>query len=177
MPTPTDRQGEAALGTAQQPLLDGWRDGSRDLRKLAQSLGHFQPCGCGDAAMALPGRCWCGGNVETEEECLRCAVLLHTVAWRLDELLDEARRFLSAGRDISRQFGASESTTRMDAIRSRVEALARTFGQIETLTQEFRQGCSAVYLPAIRRFADDLLVLCSALDEVLGFPRASSGGI
>jgi hypothetical protein len=177
MPTHTDRQAEAALGTAQQPLLDGWRDGSRDLRKLAQSLGHFQPCACGDAAKAFPGSCWCGGNVETKEKCLQCAVLLHTVAWRIDELFDEARRFLPAARDTSGQFGANGSTTRMDNVRSRVDALARTFEQIETLTQDFRQGCSAAYLPAIRRFADDLLIQCSALDEVLGFPRASSSGI
>jgi hypothetical protein len=104
-------------------------------------------------------------------------VLLHTVAWRIDELFDEARRFLPAGQDTVSQCGANESTTRMDAVRSHIEALARTFAQMETLTQDFRQGCSAAYLPAIRRFADDLLIQCSALDEVLGFPRASSGGI
>jgi hypothetical protein len=172
MQTHTDRRREDALATAQRQLLDGWRDASSNLRKLAQSLGQAQSCACGDGAN---GGCRCGVSVETQHECLQCAVLLHTVAWRIDELLDEAQRFAPIGRDVLSQFGETESTTRTDAVGRCVEALARTFEQIETLMREFSQGCSAACLPVIRRFADDLLVRCSALDEVLGFPRVASG--
>jgi hypothetical protein len=172
MQTHTDQRGEAVLATAQRQLRDGWRDMSHNLRKLAQSLGHAQSCACGDGA---DGRCQCGVSVEIQQECLQCAVLLHTVAWRIDELLDEARRFPPAGWDVVGQFGETESVTRTGGVRRCVEALARTFEQMETLTRECSQGCSAACLPVIRRFADGLLVRCSALDEVLGFPRASGG--
>lgn len=170
MPTHTGERGEAAA-TPQQRLLDGWRNVSSHLRKLAQSLGHAQSCACGDGGN---DSCRCGVSVETQHECLQCAVLLHTVAWRIDELLDEAQRFPPTARDVLSQFGEAESTTRTGAVRCCVEALARTFEQIETLTREFSQGCSDACLPVIRRFADELLVRCSALDEVLGFPRAAS---
>lgn len=166
------RREDAALATAQRQLLDGWRDASSHLRKLAQSLGHAQSCACGDGGN---DSCRCGVSTETQHECVQCAVLLHTVAWRIDELLDEVQRFPSTARNVVSQPAEAESTTRMGAVQSCVEALARTFEQIETLTQEFSRGCSAACLPAIRRFSDDLLVRCSALDEVLGFPRAASG--
>jgi hypothetical protein len=172
MQTHTDQRREDALATAQRQLLDGWRDASSNLRKLAQSLGHAQSCACGDGGN---DSCRCGVSVETQHECVQCAVLLHTVAWRIDELLDEVQRFQLTTRDVLSQSGEAESTTRMGAVQCGVEALARTFEQIETLTREFNQGCSAACLPVIRRFADDLLVRCSALDEVLGFPRAASG--
>lgn len=172
MQTNTAQRGEAALATAQRRLLDGWRDVSSSLRKLAQSLGHAQSCACGEGAN---GSCQCGVSVGTQHECLRCAVLLHTVAWRIDELLDEVQRFPPTGRDVVSECGETKSTTRTGAVRRCAEALARTFEQIETLTREFSQGCSPACLPVIRRFADDLLLLCSALDEVLGFPRASGG--
>jgi hypothetical protein len=175
MPTHADQHREAALATAQQRLLDGWRDVSSRLRKLAQSLGHAQSCACGVEDTDLPGRCRCGVSAETEHECLQCAVLLHTIAWRIDELLDGAPPFRPAGRDILSEFGAIESAARMDTLRGLMESLARTFAQIDTLTRESSRECSAARLPVIRRLADDLLVRCSALDEVLGFPRASSG--
>jgi hypothetical protein len=168
----TDQRCEDALAAAQRQLLDGWRDASSHLRKLAQSLDHAQSCACGDGGN--DGR-RCGVSMETQRECVQCAVLLHTVAWRIDELLDEVQRFPSTTRDVLSQSGEAESTTPTDAVRRCVEALARTFEQIETLTREFSQGCSAACLPVIRRFADDLLVRCSALDEVLGFPRVASG--
>ena len=174
MQTDPHDEGAAFLAAAQQRLLDGWRAVSSDLRKLAQSLGHPpQRCACRDEATDLLGACGCGVSAEPERECLQCAVLLHTVAWRIDELLDEAPRFLPVDPDVSTQFGAIDSTARMDAVRSRIDALARTFAEIETLTGEFSQHCSAAHLPVIRRLANDLLVRCSALDEVLGFPRSS----
>jgi hypothetical protein len=172
MQTHTDQRGEAAPATPQRQLLDGWRDVSSHLRKLAQALGDAQSCVCDDGSN---DSCRCGVCIETQHECVQCAVLLHTVAWRIDELLDEVQRFPSTTRDVLSQSGEAESTTRMGAVQCCVEALARTFEQIETLTQEFSQGCSAACLPVIRRFADDLLIRCSALDEGLGFPRAASG--
>ena len=172
MQTHADQRGEAVSATSQGQLLDGWRDVASNLWKLAQSLGRVQSCACGHRANV---GCGCGVSVETQHECLQCAVLLHTVAWRIDELLDEALRFPPTRWDVLRQCGETESTTRAAAVRRCIEALGRTFEQIETLTREFSQGCSAACLPVIRRFADDLLLLCSALDEVLGFPRASSG--
>jgi hypothetical protein len=158
MPTHADQQSEAALATAQQRLLDGWRDVSTSLRTLAQSLGSAQSCVCGN-----------------EHECVQCAVLLHTIAWRIDELSDKSQPFRPASPDVVSEFGAIDSTEQMDTLRGRIENLAKTFAQIETLAREFRQGCSSASLPVIRRFADDLLVRCSALDEMLGFPRAASG--
>lgn len=102
-------------------------------------------------------------------------MLLHTVVWRIDELLDDARRFRPAAWDVSNESGANESTANKQAIRGCLEALTRTLAQFETLAREFSQGCSAASLPVIRSFANDLLVRCSALDEMLGFPRAASG--
>lgn len=171
----TDQHDEdAPLALAQQRLLDRWRAVSSDLRKLAQSLGHApRSCACRGEATDLLGACGCGVSAEPERQCLECAVLLHTVAWRIDVLLDEALRFLPVEPDVSIQFGAIESTARMGAVRSRIDALARTFADIDTLAGEFSQHCSAAHLPVIRRLANDLLVRCSALDEVLGFPRSS----
>jgi hypothetical protein len=171
----TDRRDEGAtLAMAQQRLLDAWREVSSDLRKLAQSLGHASgSCACRGGTTDVLGACACGRSAEPERECLECAVLLHTVAWRIDELLDEAPRVLPAETAASIQCGAIEWTARTDAVRSRIDALVRTFAEIGTVTEEFSEHWGAAHLPVIRRLTNDLLIRCSALDEVLGFPRSS----
>ena len=172
MQTHTDQRREDALATAKRQLLDGWRAASSHLRKLAQSLGHAQSCACGDGGN---DSCRCGVSIETQQECLQCAVLLHTVAWRIDELLDDAQQSRSAWCGVSSEGRANESTARTEVIRNCVEALTRTFNEIDTLMREFGDGCSAGSLSVVRGFATDLLVTCSALDEVLGFPWTSRG--
>ncbi len=171
----TDRRDEgAALATAQQRLLDAWREVSSDLRKLAQSLGHAsRSCACRGGTTDVLGACGCSVSAEPERECLACAVLLHTVAWRIDELLDEAPRVLTAEPNASIRCGTIEWTARTGAVCSRIDALVRTFAEIGKVSEEFSQHCGAAHLPVIRRLTNDLLVRCSELDEVLGFPRNS----
>ena len=175
--------------TAQQhQILNAWRDVLDDIRHLCDSLKALPDnCSCGDGRAHLAGTCACcrrereGKNLP---RCENCDSLLATLKPTVNKLTVDTWLFFPSALDFldlrERQAGKGAvgsarerhiaAVTRQDAadaVERRIAAVIGTFERLVAAVDEFRAGCRASHLQALKTVANDLLAEVERLDKAL----------
>ena len=158
---------DATPQTPMDRLLGGWSDILDDVGKLQRRVER------------VPGRCTCGhvAGVETGcpccehsnralgLECRNCAVEIDALASRLERVEEDTLRFLPAMTDL---FASTpERFGQFVALEQSIAQLLATFHRLVSATGEFRSGCPASHLPAVRSRARDVGIASARLSGVL----------
>lgn len=173
--------------TAQQhQILNAWRDILDDIRHLCESLKTLPDnCACGDGRAHLSGSCACcrrahEGNLPPCEDCDK---LLATLTLAVNKLTVDTWQFFPSAPEFldlrERQTGKVAVTERehhvatvarqdvAGAVEHHIAAVIRTFERLVAAVDEFRAGCRASHLQALKTAADDLLTEVERLDRAL----------
>lgn len=149
-------------------LLGGWRDLSEDTHRLVTGLRALPascPCGTGHAHLA--GRCSCCRRDGATRPCLDCLVLMHTVEWKLDAVMDDALRFLEpATETIVGHVGAGMDTS-LIRLRNELLQFATAFRAIEASVDVCRAECRLNHLTALKDLGEQLLARVDRVDALV----------
>ena len=166
---------DVILTREQQRLLGGWHDIIDDIRRLCRSLNVLpDACTCGQGTSHLSGSCPCCHAVHTDRvpACDDCDLLLAQLRPPLDALIVDTMRFFPVVRDLL-HFRAPDSARAEGArIEHGIAAVYQTFARLVVAADEFRTGCRASHLTALKALATDLANNANQLDRKLeGSPR------
>ena len=177
---------DARFTARQHQILNAWRDVLEDIRHLCRSLRALSDdCSCGDGPAHLAGRCVCCRRAHKEhlppcEDCDKLlAVLIPTInsltvdTWQffpsVSEFLDLRER--QAGKVIvgarERHFATVARQDATEAVERHIAAVIGTFERVAAAVDEFRAGCRASHLEALKSAANDLLAEVERLDRAL----------
>ena len=173
--------------TAQQhQILNAWRDIFDDIRHLCESLKALPDnCPCGDGRAHLAGLCACCRSAHrlSLPPCEDCDSLLATLTPAVNKLTVDTWQFFPSVLEFldlrERQagkvaVGAREHHIAMVArqgaaeeVEHRIAAVIGTFERLVAGVDEFRAGCRASHLQAMKTVANDLLTEVERLDRAL----------
>ncbi len=159
-------------------LLGGWTDVLEDVRRLNLALRAVpDECRCGHGQGHLAGTCAC--CAEGTRACADCNVLIDGLRAKVDELTDAALRFLPFVEvESARSDTHGEIAARIRNVRGQTHRLDAVFLQIETAAGEYRAGCAASHMAALKRLTAELLERTqetnTALTALVGGGRAAA---
>lgn len=151
-------------------LLGGWRDILDDVSRLATALQQVpDECGCGHGAAHLGGACPCCQAGEHPLDCVDCGALVQRLHVRVEAMREDSARFLPVVEQIVTRNPdeTEERRARLRIVKTGIAAFVRTFERLEAAADEFRSGCSAVHLRAVKDLAGDLLNSARSVDSML----------
>ena len=160
------------LTLEQRRLLGGWRDVAEDVQRLGAALQDIPDgCGCGTGPAHLKGTCSCcqGGN--GREECVDCEVLVHSLAWRVDRLVEDTTRYMPAVRLLLSRVWQADGDACVHDVRQRIAKVSESMARLESAAHGFAEGCSLDRLQELRSYATELEAHVGALGDQL-IPRA-----
>ena len=158
----------------QHPLLGGWRDILDDIRHLCTSLKALPDgCACGNGRSHLGGSCACCHAVHRERipDCADCETMLARLRPEIDTLAIDTIRFFPVVKILLDTPHLKPARAEGDTIERHITAVARTFERLVVAADEFRIGCRASHLEALKDTATDLLAEVHQLDKRLGEKR------
>lgn len=160
------------LTLEQRRLLGGWRDVADDVQRLGAALQDIPDgCGCATGPAHLKGTCSCCQRGDGREECVDCEVLVHSLAWRVDRLVEDTSRYMPAvDRLLSRVWRADGEACVHD-IRQRIDRVAQSMARLESAAHQFATGCNLDQLRELRSHATELEAHVGELGDQL-IPRA-----
>lgn len=153
-------------------LLGGWEHVADDAVRLDRRLREVPDgCHCGHGSAHLRGTCQCcrTGERRLDDPCSDCESLLASVGDQIADLVDATLRFLPFIELASR--APFEVDLDVSAVRRDVMRVSRTFLELETAAGEFRNGCAASHLSAVKGLARKLAEDVARVDDLL---RASA---
>ena len=161
------------LTLEQRRLLGGWRDVADDVERLAAALqGIPDGCGCGDGPAHLKGTCPCCQAQEgRHEECVDCEVLLHSLSWRVDALIEDTSRYMPAVGQFLSHVWPDDGQARVHDVKQRVAKVAHSMTQLESAAHQFVGGCDLERLQRLRSDAAELVANVGEFGDLL-IPRA-----
>lgn len=151
-------------------LLGGWRDILDDIRHLCTGLNALpEGCICGDAPSHLSGSCACCNTVQRERitYCADCQAVLTALRREIDLLAVDTLRFFPVVKMLLTAPERESARADGDAIEPRIAAVIRTFDRLAAAVDEFRIGCRASHLGAIKQTTANLLVDANRLEQHL----------
>lgn len=157
-------------------LLGGWRDISDDTRRLVSGLRALPDgCQCGDGQAHLAGRCpCCQENAASRPQCVDCAVLMHTVQWKLDAVVDDALRFLDPADQVMTSHVGDAAHAAVGQLRDELLDFVRVFEAVRGASGEFRVGCHSHHLTQLKELGEELGASARHLDTLLDGTNRSS---
>lgn len=160
-------------------LLGGWGDVVDDVRKLERALRLLpDTCACGHGSAHLAGACPCcaGGERTLGGGCTDCDVLLASLRDQIDVLVDDALRFLPFVETSSGVKVLPEDSPHVPDVRRQIAKVSATFDRLETAADEFRIGCGASHLAAVKALAHELALVTDDIDATLRPARRGAAG-
>lgn len=151
-------------------LLGGWADVVDDVRKLESALRVLpDTCACGHGSAHLAGGCpcCCSGERTLGNGCTDCEVLLASLRDGIDAAVDDALRFLPFVETLSGVKALPQESPHVSDVRRQIAKVATTFQRVETAAEEFRKGCSASHLAALKSVARELALATDDIDARL----------
>lgn len=151
-------------------VLGGWRDVLDDIRRLCDGLNALpDACTCGQGADHLSGSCPCGDVVHTRPLPARedCDRLLTELMPALDTLIVDTMRFFPVVNHLLQLHTRPSRQAVGAAIERQTVAVYRTFARLTAAVDEFRAGCCASHLKALKARANELSVKADQLDRTL----------
>ncbi len=156
-------------------LLGGWRDIADDTRRLVKGLRALPDgCQCGDGHAHLAGRCpCCEANATPDERCIDCAVLVRTVQWQLDVVVDDALRFLDPAEGLVAQHVGDAVHAAVGQLRDELIGFVGVFRAIQSAAGQFRSGCRSDHLTRLKELGEVLGARASGIDALIDRPNRS----
>lgn len=150
-------------------LLGGWRDIAEDTARLVEALRVLPAhCTCGDGTAHLQGRCACCRQDESQSSgCRDCAVLVRSLEWKLDAVVDDFLRFLDAAIESIRSHVGPQVEEPAMNLRHALVRFVGSFRTVASKAGEFRRGCRSEHLTSLKQQGEDLLSCAHAVDHLL----------
>lgn len=149
-------------------LLGGWSDIVDAARRLQRALTAVpDACGCGSGAAHLAGRCTCcrSGERSLDGGCTECEALLASLRDKIDALVDATLRFLPFVEITASRDGRAAAS--LPKLRRQILQIDATFLKLETAAGDFRTGCTAAHLSAVKGLAAELVLIAETADALL----------
>ena len=157
------------LADGRHRLLGGWRDIVDDIRMLEHACREASTaCECGDGPARPGGTCvCCRPSRESTTDCVDCLVRVHTVSWRVDQLVNDALHFFPIVVHLVRRQLPENQWSHADEVRRRIVAVMTLMRRLESASGEFSRGCRTSHLGVLKDPARELLAAAQVLDDLI----------